>query len=170
MKNLFLTEDESGEENIMAAFWEDPGVNTTHSFNVFVNGVLVEEGYEDTQYTFPAELGTFYVVGVQVYYPDADQTSVTVVTGKENTWSVGENEVATCKLYPNPANAMVRIEAESRIESVKVYNMLGALLQTVSANGQMVNVNTAGLSNGIYFFSIRHSDGQVSNQRVVVTH
>jgi hypothetical protein len=170
VKSLSLIEDETGEENIMVASWEDPGVNSPHSYNVFVNGVLVEEHYAETSYTFPAELGIYYVVGVQVYYETEGNTSVTVVAGKENTWSVGENEVSTCKLYPNPANTMVRIAAENNIESVKVYNMLGALVQTVSANSQYVNINTANLSNGVYFFNIRQSDGKVSNQRVVVTH
>jgi len=74
------------------------------------------------------------------------------------------------KLYPNPANTMVRIAAENSIESVMVYNMMGALVQTVSANSQYVNINTANLSNGVYFFNIRQSDGTVSNQRVVITH
>ena len=110
------------------------------------------------------------MVGVQVYYDIADITSVTLVAGKENTWSVDEAEVSTCKLYPNPANTMVRIEAENSIESVKVYNMLGALVQTVSANGQYVNVSTADLSEGVYFFSVRQSDGMTTNQRVVVKH
>ena len=170
VKDLTLIEDETGEENIMVASWIDPGVNTPHSYNVFVNGVLVEEHYAETSYSFPAELGVYYAVGVQVYYETEDITSVTVVAGKENTWSVGETEVSTCKLYPNPANTMVRIAAENNIESVKVYNMLGALVQTVSSNSQYVNINTANLSNGVYFFNIRQSDGKVSNQRVVVTH
>ena len=74
------------------------------------------------------------------------------------------------KIYPNPANTMVRIAAENSIESVMVYNMMGALVQTVSANSQYVNINTANLSNGVYFFNIRQSDGTVSNQRVVITH
>ena len=170
VKSLTLMEDETGEENIMVASWEDPGVNAPHSYNVFVNGVLVEEHYAETSYSFPAEFGGYYVVGVQVYYETTDNTSITVVTGKENTWSVGENEANLCKLYPNPANTMVRIEAENSIESVKVYNMLGALVQTISANGKYVNVNTTNLSDGVYFFNVRQSDGKVSNQRVVVTH
>ena len=170
VKDLTLVEDESGEDNLMVASWEDPGLNTPHSYNVFVNGVLVEEHYAETSYSFTAELGNYYVVGVQVYYETEDATSVTVVAGKENTWSVGEVEVPTCKLYPNPANSVVRIEAENGIESVNVYNMLGALVQTVTVDNQYVSISTANLSEGVYFFSIRQSDGSVSNQRVVVKH
>ena len=77
---------------------------------------------------------------------------------------------STAKVYPNPANSQVRVESANGIESVKVFDMLGTLVQTVAANGKSVNVNTNSLSNGVYFFNIRQSDGSVSNQRVVVNH
>ena len=81
------------------------------------------------------------------------------------------NEVsAKAKIYPNPANASVNVVSENDIESVKVYNMLGALVETIPANAKTVNVNLSNYSNGIYFFNIRHNDGTVSNQRVVVSH
>jgi hypothetical protein len=73
-------------------------------------------------------------------------------------------------VYPNPANNNVCIETEKGIESVKVYNMMGALVETISANAKTVNVDLNAYSNGIYFFNIRQSDGTVSNQRVVVSH
>ena len=74
------------------------------------------------------------------------------------------------KLYPNPANDNIRIEAKNSIESVMVYDMMGALVEIIPANGRTLNVNTASLSNGVYFFSIHQSDGSVCNQRVVVSH
>ena len=81
------------------------------------------------------------------------------------------SEVAsTTKIYPNPANASVSVVAENDIESVKVYNVLGALVETIPANGKSVNVSLNGYSNGVYFFNILQSDGSVSNQRVVVSH
>ena len=81
------------------------------------------------------------------------------------------SEVAsTTKIYPNPANASVSVVAENDIESVKVYNVLGALVETIPANSKSVNVSLNSYSNGIYFFNILQSDGTVSNQRVVVNH
>ena len=77
---------------------------------------------------------------------------------------------STAKVYPNPANNQVHIESATSIESVKVYNMMGALVETISANAKTVNVDLNAYSNGIYFFNIRQSDGTVSNQRVVVSH
>ena len=93
-----------------------------------------------------------------------------MLTGMENTWSVEEVAASVCKVYPNPANSQVRIEAENDIESVMVYNMLGALVETVNADSKTVNVNLNQYSNGVYFFNIRQSNGVVTNQRVVVSH
>ena len=77
---------------------------------------------------------------------------------------------STAKLYPNPANNQVRVEANNAIESVTVYNVMGALVESTPANSKTVNVNLNNYSNGVYFFNIRQSDGSVSNQRLVVTH
>ena len=74
------------------------------------------------------------------------------------------------KIYPNPASDQVRIETTDGIESVTVYNMMGALVETLPANGRVLNVNLSDYQNGVYFFNIRQSNGTVSNQRVVVSH
>ena len=73
------------------------------------------------------------------------------------------------KVYPNPANNHVRIESAKSIESVMVYNAMGVLVETIPADGMIVNVNLSQYSNGVYFFNIRQSDGTVTNQRVVVS-
>lgn len=77
---------------------------------------------------------------------------------------------STPKLYPNPATTNVRIEANNAIESVMVYNMMGALVETIPADGLTVDVNLSKYNNGIYFFNIYQSNGTVSKQRVVVSH
>ena len=78
--------------------------------------------------------------------------------------------VSETKLYPNPANNNIRIEAKNSIESVMVYDIMGALVEIIPANSRTLNVNTANLSNGVYFFSIRQSDGTANNQRVIISH
>ena len=169
VENLTLIQDEGAEENTMVATWEAPTMGTPTGYNVYVNNVLVAENTAELSYTFPGELGAFYTVGVVALYSE-DKTSVKVITGMENTWSVNENEAGFCKLYPNPASTNVCIQAQNDIQSVKVYNVLGAMVQNITANGTTVNVNLSEYSNGVYFFNIRQSDGTVSNQRVVVSH
>ena len=169
VEDLVLSPNEQAGENTMVAQWSAPTLGNPMGYNVYVNGELVAENLNDLSYSFLGEPGAFYTVGVVALYGE-DKTSVMTVSFKENTWSVEENGFTVCKVYPNPANGQVRIEAENGIENVMVYNILGALMQTVSVNGQHVNINTANLSNGVYLFNIRQSDGTVSNRRVVVNH
>ena len=169
VEDLTLIQDEEAEENTMVASWNAPSMANPTGYDVYVNNVLVAENTSDLSYSFPGELGTFYTVAVVALYGQ-DKTSVKVMTSLENTWSVDEIEASYCKLYPNPANTQVRIEAENSIENVKVYNVLGALVETIPANGKTVSVNLSQYSNGVYFFNIRQSNGTVSNQRVVVSH
>ena len=116
------------------------------------------------------------------YAPVAKSVAGTTVTVESNAGTVeflveidGEllkvTELSsTTKVYPNPANSQVRIESANGIESVMVYNAMGALVKTISANGNTVNVSLNNYRNGVYFFNVRQSDGTVSNQRVVVNH
>ena len=168
VENLTLVEDEEAEENTMVVSWDAPAAGTPDGYNLYVNGVLTLENTTELSYAFPAELGVYYVVEVQAVY--GEMTSVKMVAGVENTWSIGESQTDLCKLYPNPASTNVRVEANNDIESVKVFNVLGALVETVPANGKTVSVNLSQYSNGVYFFNIRQSDGTVTNQRVVVSH
>ena len=116
------------------------------------------------------------------YAPVGRSVASTIITVESNAGSVqflveidGEllkvTELSsTTKVYPNPANTSVRIEAGNNIESVMVYNMMGALVKTISADSRTLNVDLSDYENGVYYFNIRQSDGKVSNQRVVVSH
>lgn len=275
VENLALVEDEG---NMMTASWDAPAQGEPIGYNVYVNDELVAENTTETTYSFDAEPGVFYVVGVVALYAE-EKTSVKsvaapgsgmqdeglVVVGSSNVIldienpsldlsvqnanlgtmtpiqissitegvseggpylnielaselpamveageefhftispiNTGERSYAStsvnvnydggtinflveidgellsvteitsqAKIYPNPTSGNVRVMAGSNIESVKVYDMLGALVAIVPANGTSVDVNMSQFSNGVYFFNIRQSDGTVSNQRVVVNH
>ncbi|MBR5912667.1 MAG: T9SS type A sorting domain-containing protein [Bacteroidales bacterium] len=275
VENLALVENEG---NMMTASWDAPAQGEPIGYNVYVNDELVAENTTETTYSFDAEPGVFYVVGVVALYAE-EKTSVKsvaapgsgmqdeglVVVGSSNVIldienpsldlsvqnanlgtmtpiqissitegvseggpylnielaselpamveageefhftispiNTGERSYAStsvnvnydggtinflveidgellsvteitsqAKIYPNPTSGNVRVMAGSNIESVKVYDMLGALVAIVPANGTSVDVNMSQFSNGVYFFNIRQSDGTVSNQRVVVNH
>lgn len=167
-ENLELVEDESGEENIMVLTWEAPAQGTPNGYNVYLNGELVLENTNELSYTFPAEVGMFYIAEVQALYND-DMTAVKAVAKKENTWTVGENTNTVCRMYPNPANTTVRIEANSTMQQVAIYDVLGNLVSSINVNGKSANISLGSLSNGVYFVNIIQAEGN-STQRLVVTH
>lgn len=167
-QNVTLTEDETGEENIMVLTWDAPEQGNPTGYNVFLNGELVAENTADMSYTFIGEFGTFYVAEVQAVYGD-DMTSVKVVAAKTNTWAVAENTESSCHVYPNPANNMIRIDATSEMQQIDIYNTVGALVESFNVNGKSVQLNLANYTNGVYFININHADGN-STQRLVITH
>lgn len=167
-QNVTLTEDETGEENIMVLTWDAPEQGNPTGYNVFLNGELVAENTADMSYTFIGEFGTFYVTEVQAVYGD-DMTSVKVVAAKTNTWAVAENTESSCHVYPNPANNMIRIDATSEMQQIGIYNTVGALVESFNVNGKSVQLNLANYTNGVYFININHADGN-STQRLVITH
>ena len=164
--NLTLAEDESGEENIMVASWEDPGVYTPHTFNVYLNGELVETNYSETSYSFPAEQGAYYVVAVQVMYEN-DMTSVKSVVGKMDTWKVDESEIVSkCSIYPNPTNGNFTV-AGNDIAKVEVYNLLGQMV-FVQQGEKMVNINAGNWNKGIYLVNVTSQNGTVETTKLIV--
>jgi len=162
-----LTLNDNG--NVIQATWDAPSQGNPVGYNVFVNREMTLENTTQLAYSFTTEANEVYVVEVQAVYPN-NMTSVKSVAGMKGYESVGEDIAATCKIFPNPASTQVRIEAEKDIRMVKVYDLLGNMMETIAVNGNALNVSLSRFTNGVYLFSIVKNDGTVSNHRVVVTH
>lgn len=162
--NLVL-EEAKGD---VVATWDAPEQGEPTGYNVFLNGQLVAENTTAKEYTFPAEYGLFYVVEVQAIYGE-DINSVRVVKGIGIGLSVEEDaEVETFRMYPNPANNRVYVQAESEIQTISIYNTLGALVQVLNVNGEAVELDLAGYNTGIYLINVKQANGNNSTQRLVV--
>ena len=83
------------------------------------------------------------VVTVSSNLPDAQ-----FVVMVDDTWSVEENTTLV-SLFPNPANESVTLKGEN-LGTVRVFNMLGQMLDEFEANGNELNINTTGYENGVY--------------------
>ena len=174
--NLSLTDLGDGQ---LRASWNAPSQGNPTGYNVYVNRVLVLENTTALSHSFTSAPGRYNVVEVEAVYPDA-MTSVKSVAGLNgvegvdedgpSTPSTGSGTAGTLMVYPNPAHTQVRIEAENAIKMVKVYDMLGNLVETISSNRNALNVNLSRFSNGVYLFNVVENDGKTSCQRVVVTH
>ena len=170
------------EENPVA---ELVATNANHSSHETINISGIEESNEYLDITseeLPYALAygqdfTFTIAPINPNAKSVAQTTIKLASDAGDVEYVVEIDgellsvtevTAQAKVYPNPANTNVRIEAENAIESVKIYNVLGALVETIDANGKTVDLNLSDYTGGVYFFNIRQSDGTVTNQRVVV--
>ena len=186
-----VTEEQSFELNEDVLSAEVSVSNANHNTQADINILSIEEvNDEDVQYltitteelpyVLPYNEGFSFVIEPNTLGEEKSVAHTKVVVTSDagvlefevaidgEVLSVSEVS-AEPKLYPNPASSNIRIEGNA-IESVKVYNIMGALVESISVNDNNVDVNLSQYSNGVYFFNIRQSDGTVSNQRVVVSH
>lgn len=78
-------------------------------------------------------------------------------------------------LYPNPASDNVNLSfglAESTKLQVTIYNMLGQAVksvnaQTYGAGNHTLEINTAGITNGMYFVNISDGDATVARKLTI---
>jgi len=71
-------------------------------------------------------------------------------------------ESQTLKLYPNPTNGLVYIDAQD-LQSYEVYNLLGQRL--MSGNSEVINLQD--VSNGTYIVKVRTQSDEVMTSKVI---
>ena len=81
------------------------------------------------------------------------------------TASIDENAISYV-MYPNPANIgnLVTINANGKIESINVVNMLGEKVLTQVSN----KITTTNLARGTYAINIRFTDGRIVNNKLII--
>lgn len=80
--------------------------------------------------------------------------------------SVGEINAATFDIYPNPTQNNLRITANSPVERVEVYNLIGERVADIQPMAKNTNIDLATQSQGIYLVKVT-INGQTSVRKVV---
>ena len=95
-----------------------------------------------------------------IFLMKIDNVSVTPGTGVEN------HELNTT-IFPNPANNVLNINANSNINRVEVYNMMGQMVGSYNVNDVNAQINTTAFANGVYTVKIATENG-MSTQKFTV--
>lgn len=83
-----------------------------------------------------------------------------------------ELQMATDKLYPNPAHSSIHIRYKKTTDSnskLLVYNVKGQTMRSVnlSAGTDVHLLDVSGLQKGVYMIHIRHADGMLYNHSFI---
>lgn len=81
--------------------------------------------------------------------------------------AVPENAI-NARIYPNPANGKLMIQAEG-INEVKVYNSMGQEVYDFNGMTDALDINTTGLEAGIYMIDVKTVNGKTTD-RIVIMH
>lgn len=96
--------------------------------------------------------------GLKTYYFD----DVNFVS----TLSTAKFDIASVKMYPNPVSNTLTIDANSSIQKVSVYNILGQEVMTKSPKSNSTTLQTSALQKGVYIVKT-DIDGNVSTSKII---
>ena len=122
--------------------------------------VVGTAGVSEAQTSFYLdEVGTwFYTTSTPMVRMNFDPTATTIEVAN----------VFGLNVYPNPASDVINVTLNKEVTAtINVVDVTGKVVKTSTINGTTTSINTAGLSNGVYYVNI--TDGtSVSTEKVVI--
>lgn len=98
--------------------------------------------------------------------------TVSVPTSVEKTLTKSVNDISLA--YPNPANSYTRIDYElaagTREANIRIYNILGSEVRKIElpARQGTVSIDTDGMSEGMYLYSLVANGKTISTRKFIV--
>ena len=81
--------------------------------------------------------------------------------------SVSEDVEEGYKVYPNPANTLMSVEAEG-LQQVTICNAMGQVVMMQRCSEDGVVISTSSLASGVYTISIKAANGTVTKRFAVM--
>jgi hypothetical protein len=115
-----------------------------------------------------------------VFFDSSNENDSVMVTVLFTTTATGltpiyEKEFVISEPYPNPANGFVKFDYDlnqSFNGQLKVYSLVGSLVKEMNITDQSgtIQVNTAKLEEGFYFYILSSSGKEMKTGRFIVSH
>ena len=107
-------------------------------------------------------------IGSGLYWGILEMSDVLFIDNFRLAKGVGvESLELNTKIFPNPANNVLNINANSNISCVEVFNMMGQMVGSYTANDVNTQINTTNFSNGVYMVKIDTENGTVTKKFTV---
>ena len=156
----------NSDQSTLSFEWDAPEQGNPIGYDIYVDGELIKENHNTLSYStndFNEEIldGKTHIAEVVAVYEN-EMTSIGDLSIILSNWvNVNENKVdeSNISVYPNPANDFVKISANDNINSVKVYNSLGMIVEVMDVKANEVEINISDYNTGIYFFNIQTESG-----------
>ncbi len=80
--------------------------------------------------------------------------TIDISTSDTTTLPVSEYVFENFKYFPNPVNDILKLRAQSNIQNVSIFNMLGQEVFRISPNEAYSDIDTSALQTGVYFVNV----------------
>ena len=91
---------------------------------------------------------------------------VLLVRQYDPTWSVSEETLTTCHIYPNPTSELLLVENNVTVDYYEIYTITGAIVMSKPIGEKTFSVNVSELPVGTYLLKMT-SEGLVQTKRFV---
>jgi hypothetical protein len=93
-----------------------------------------------------------------------------IITGTAITTGLTEvlYSATSINIYPNPSTGLVNIVSNDVLESVMVYNQLGAVVFEQKNTPMTTTIDLSNFGRGIYFINLRDKEGETTSKKVVI--
>ncbi len=82
--------------------------------------------------------------------------------------SVAQLQEVASVVYPNPTSGIITVQATEKINTLNLYNQLGALVNTYTIGALNKNIDLSNLSKGIYSVETILTNGQKTTNKLIV--
>jgi len=143
----------SGGDDVEHELTLSPTLSTWNSYNIPLTDFTgLTSRAHIAQYIFSgAPTGKVFIDNVYFYNGTATSTS-----------NVKENSV---KIYPNPAQNSITVNATSEISAIRISNLVGQNIKNMTVNAVERVIDLSNMSNGQYIISLSLKNGQIVNQK-----
>jgi predicted metal-dependent phosphoesterase TrpH len=96
---------------------------------------------------------------------------VRVIQSAEKSGTVGINQKpfknnSEITIKQHPADELISVSSQNEISQIDLYNILGKKERTLKGSGNTFDLQTNGLTSGIYIFSVQDKHGNLKREKV----
>jgi hypothetical protein len=116
------------------------------TYQWFFNGNLIPDATDE--FYIPAQSGNYSVLAMNSLGCESESAPLNFVVTNTSNITLSQ----PINIFPNPANVILNVKSASPIESGKIYNAQGQIIQLIQGNRSQIDI--ANLEGGIYFLEI----------------
>lgn len=79
-----------------------------------------------------------------------------------------EENLASCKIYPNPLSSFLKVESEQTVNIIRIYDLSGRLVKEKTVAERQFNLNLSDLKNGAYLLQLDYGDSTSCHRITIV--
>jgi hypothetical protein len=149
----------------------DPAILDTmyHDYRLVRSGTTVMAYVDDVEYLSVTddELGTEGMIGMGSYNDIALFDDF--MEGEEGPQAVYDLHQKSFSIYPNPAQDKLYVKADQTIQELMITNLIGQEKMRLHMESTGVaEIDVSALKPGIYFMTLRSSDGQRQSEKFII--